>query len=248
MPVKETAPKALLARVAPARKRRVRSSLPVYPTSTESKAGRQGRPSRAEQIRRQDLLLDVALEEFIAEGFSGASIETIASKAGVGKSTIYRNFTTKQGLLLAVASRRVFELGARWSELNFDINDPEGTLYQIALMSYREWSGKSLPIYRIIYTEATRLPDLARQVHDLTLHDAIWPVTDYFQKLQDIGFIQVKDVTEATSMFLTIAVGGARLLIIPSELDDDAKHHLAREAVQSFLYGYAALRPTGRSL
>jgi TetR/AcrR family transcriptional repressor of mexJK operon len=184
-------------------------------------------------------LLDAALDEFIVHGFSGASIETIASTAGVGKSTIYRNYETKQGLLLAVASRRMRELGTRWSNLRFDIDDPEGTLYRIALMSYNEWSGKSLPIYRIIYTEAARLPDLARAVHDLTLTEAIWPVSAYFQQLQDRGYISVKNVAETASMFLTTAVGGARFLMVPSLLDDDARERLARDAVQSFLFGCA---------
>lgn len=205
--------------------------------------GRKGRPSRDEQSRRQDVLLDVALDEFLQEGFGGANIETIARKAGVGKSTIYRNYNTKQGLLLAVAQRRMAELGARWCELSFDLDDPEGTLYQIAQMGFEEWSGKSLPIYRIIFTEATRLPKLARVVHDLSLTNAVWPVTDYFQQLQDRGTIAVRDVAEAVSTFLTIAVGGTRFLIMPSQLDGAARDQLARDAVQFFLHGCSTRGP-----
>ena len=210
---------------------------PIKPERVQP--NRQGRPSRDEQTRRQDVLLDVALEEFQAEGFGGANIETIARKAGVGKSTIYRNYKTKQGLLLAVAQRRMAELGARWCEIAFDPEDAEGTLYRIARIGFEEWSGKSLPIYRIIYTEATRLPELARVVHDLSLTNAVWPVKDYFQLLQDRGTITVRDVAEAVSTFLTIAVGGTRFLIMPSQLDADARDQLARDAVQFFLYGCA---------
>ncbi len=204
-----------------------------------AEARRRGRPSREEQLRREDLVLDIALEEFLAEGLNGANIETIARKAGVGKSTIYRKFANKQGLLLAVARRRMVELGERWSEVPFDIDDPEGTLYRIALVSYREWSGKSLPIYRIVYTEAERMPEIARAVDAMTRQSAISPILDYFQQLQDRGVIEVEDIAEAASLFLVVAAGALRSFLIPVELDEEARARLARDAVQFFLYGYA---------
>lgn len=184
-------------------------------------------------------MLDVALEAFLDEGLGGANIEAIARKAGVGKSTIYRKYASKQGLLLAVAQRRMRELGERWAEFPFDIADPEETLYRIALMSYREWSGKSLPIYRIIYTEAERMPEIARAVDEMSRQSAIGPVLDFFQQLQERKVIAVKDVAEAASLFLVVAAGAMRSFLIPIHLDDAARSQLARDTVQFFLYGYA---------
>lgn len=202
-------------------------------------ASRPGRPSREEQLRRENMVLDIALQDFLKEGLNGANIETIARKAGVGKSTIYRKYESKQGLLLAVAQRRMVELGERWAEFRFDIDDPEGTLYRIALVSYREWSGKSLPIYRIIYTEAERIPEIAQAVTAMSKQSAIGPILDYFQHLQDNGVIDVNDVAEAASLFLVVAAGALRSFFFPVELDDDGRAKLARDAVQFFLYGYA---------
>lgn len=208
-------------------------------SAPDGKARRRGRPSREDQSRREDLVLDVALNAFLAGGLNGANIETIAREAGVGKSTIYRKYESKQGLLLAVAARRMAELSRRWAAFRFDIDDPEGTLYRIALMSYREWSGKSLPIYRIIYTEAERLPEVARAVEQMTRQSAIRPVLDFFQQLQDRGVIAVRDVAEAASLFLVVAAGAMRSFLLPVELDEDARSQLARDAVQFFLHGYA---------
>lgn len=184
-------------------------------------------------------MLDIALQEFLAKGLSGANIETIARKAGVGKSTIYRKYGSKQGLLLAVAQRRMTELGERWAEFPFDIDDPEGTLYRIALVCYREWSGKSLPIYRIIFTEAERMPDIAEAVTEMTRQSAIGPILAFFQQLQDHGIIDVEDVAEAASLFLVVGAGAMRSFLTPVELDEEGQAKLAREAVQFFLYGYA---------
>ena len=201
-------------------------------------SNRAGRPSREEQLLREDRVLDVALREFLAQGLNGANIETIARDAGVGKSTIYRKYGNKQGLLLAVAQRRMRELEDRWQEFAFDINDHEGTLYRIALMSHREWSGKSLPIYRIIYTEAERMPDIAKAVDEMSKKSAIRPVLEYFQQLQDREIIAVRDVAEAASLFLIIAAGAMRSFLIPVELDDEGRSQLARDAVKFFLHGY----------
>jgi AcrR family transcriptional regulator len=212
---------------------------------TAQRPGRQGRPSRDEQVRRENLVLDVALEEFLSHGLDGANIEAVARKAGVGKSTIYRKYGSKQGLLLAVASRRMDELGERWATILFDIEHPEATLYSIALTSYLEWSGKSMPIYRIVYAEATRLPDFAHSVYELTMRKSFRPVADYFQRLQDTGFIDVPDATEAASTFLTIAAGGTRFLLVPTTLDAAARERLARDAVRTFLYGNARRRTAG---
>lgn len=217
--------------------------MAARPEKAAKAPGRQGRPSREEQIRRENLLLDVALEQFLAHGLNGANIEAVARKAGVGKSTIYRKYANKQGLLLAVASRRMDELGIRWSQIIFDIENPEATLHSIALTSYLEWAGKSLPIYRIVYAEAARLPDFALTFYQMTMHKSFRPVADYFQKLRQRGFIDVLDATDAAATFLTIAAGGTRFLLVPTELDEAGREQLAREAVQTFLYG-RAVRPS----
>ena len=44
-------------------------------------------------------VLTVALELFIAHGIAGMSIEQVAKRAGVGKPTIYRRWSTKERLV-----------------------------------------------------------------------------------------------------------------------------------------------------
>jgi TetR/AcrR family transcriptional regulator len=50
-------------------------------------------------------ILDSAEEEFLAKGFSGASINTIADHADIHKSLIYHHYKSKEGLWKAVKSR-----------------------------------------------------------------------------------------------------------------------------------------------
>lgn len=56
-----------------------------------------GRP-RSEESHQA--ILDATLELVAAEGVQGTSIEAIAARAGVGKTTIYRRWSTKDELII----------------------------------------------------------------------------------------------------------------------------------------------------
>lgn len=57
-----------------------------------------GRPRSPET---DDAILDSAMEVFCDSGYDGLSVESVAARAGVGKSTIYRRYPTKLDLVMA---------------------------------------------------------------------------------------------------------------------------------------------------
>jgi AcrR family transcriptional regulator len=64
------------------------------------------RPTRVEVRER---ILDAASKVFAAEGFAGATIDTIGQAAGFTKGAVYSNFDSKDELFLALLDRE-FEL------------------------------------------------------------------------------------------------------------------------------------------
>ena len=71
----------------------------VVMTNVTKPAGRNaGRPRSAEADRA---ILDAALATFIEHGYQGMSVEAVAERAGVGKTTIYRRWPSKQDLVVA---------------------------------------------------------------------------------------------------------------------------------------------------
>ncbi|HEX4279777.1 MAG TPA: TetR/AcrR family transcriptional regulator [Solirubrobacteraceae bacterium] len=61
-------------------------------------ARRDNRPDpRIERSRM--VILEAAVEELAAEGYGGVTIESVAARAGVGKSTIYRHWRDKLDLI-----------------------------------------------------------------------------------------------------------------------------------------------------
>ena len=59
-----------------------------------------GRPRSCEA---DAAILDAATELFCELGYDGLSIEGVAAKAGVGKTTIYRRYPTKLDLVMAAS-------------------------------------------------------------------------------------------------------------------------------------------------
>jgi AcrR family transcriptional regulator len=60
---------------------------------------------RKTKEERREAVLDAALEVFAADGFSGASTEEIAAKAGISQPYVFRLFGTKKELFKAVIGR-----------------------------------------------------------------------------------------------------------------------------------------------
>lgn len=61
--------------------------------------------SRLPRARREELLLDAAIDEFGAYGYAGASLGRMAERAGVSKALILTYFGSKDGLFAACLQR-----------------------------------------------------------------------------------------------------------------------------------------------
>ena len=69
------------------------------------------RKPRADAQRNRERILEVAKQEFTRSG-ANASLEEIAKKAGVGPGTLYRHFSTREELLVAVYRSEMEKLAA----------------------------------------------------------------------------------------------------------------------------------------
>ena len=67
-------------------------------------------PRRARIAVKKDGILDAALEVFLTEGFTGASMERVAAAASVSKMTVYRHFESKEALFLATINRHCAQI------------------------------------------------------------------------------------------------------------------------------------------
>jgi AcrR family transcriptional regulator len=82
-------------------------------------APRRGRPTPTQSAAIERAIRDAAAEAFLSLGYEGTSMEGVASRAGVPKSTLYKRYPEKRALLRAVLSERV----ARWCEIELQPDD-----------------------------------------------------------------------------------------------------------------------------
>jgi AcrR family transcriptional regulator len=66
-------------------------------------------------------ILDAALTEYLAHGFRRTSVDDVARRAGIGRATIYRRFTTRDDLIQAVLVRECRRFFADIAEATRDL-------------------------------------------------------------------------------------------------------------------------------
>lgn len=59
------------------------------------------KPGRPRSEQAEQAIIDAALELFAERGVDGVCVEAVAARAGVGKATIYRRWSSKEDLLIA---------------------------------------------------------------------------------------------------------------------------------------------------
>jgi AcrR family transcriptional regulator len=63
------------------------------------------RPGRPRSSTAHEAIVQSAVVLFIEQGFEGMSLEAVASRAGVGKATIYRRWSSKEDLVIDAVAR-----------------------------------------------------------------------------------------------------------------------------------------------
>ena len=123
-------------------------------------------PSKSESDKGKAILAG-ALQVFTKYGYAAASMDRIASAAGVSKPTLYSYFQDKEGLFVALmqqltkkSNQIIFSLG---TGLNLQ-TPPDKMLRQIATSVLEEFSHNQqlLTLMRLIIGESERFPQLAR--------------------------------------------------------------------------------------
>lgn len=118
-----------------------------------------GRPTDSAGVaQRSDTILAVAIQVFAQRGFAATDVQEIADKAGVGKGTIYRHFTNKEGLFLAAAESGVQQLKAALDER---MQHEQHTLDRLrtALLTALEFFDKHPELVELIIQERAHFRD-----------------------------------------------------------------------------------------
>ena len=199
---------------------------------------------RTDRTRKAILLAGEKL--FLANGFSGTSMDQIAKVAGVSKQTVYTRLRSKEELFLNVVEAMT---GAAGDELAETVADPAagGSLSEF-LRAFAEeqlhivLTSRLVKLRRLVIGEVGRFPELGVMLHRRGPGRSIERLSMILARFRSADAIDVPNPDEAAAYFNWLLMGGpvndAMLLgdaAIPSEA---AKRHHANECVRIFLSAY----------
>ena len=122
---------------------------------------------RRKQARPGELL-DAALDLFVDKGYAATRSEEVAVRAGVSKGTLFLYFPSKEELFKAVVRENVVRHQTEGAEEIARFEGPTAQLLEYLMLEWwrRYGATKAAGISKLIMSEASNFPDLARFFQD----------------------------------------------------------------------------------
>lgn len=160
-----------------------------------------GRPvGRPPDPAKSDVIVDIAWEMFLAQGFEGTTIEAIAQQAGVSKATIYKHFADKIAVFEAGVARemRLIEATQNVSGGKLPGVSLEDTLlsFGMGIMGFLV-SDHAVDFYNSLSGELRRHPELAQRFYEKGPGRTRANLADLLRLAAERGDINVKDPEQA---------------------------------------------------
>jgi len=203
---------------------------------------RVGRPRRGTESARADTLLAAATRVFLRDGYGSASIDRVASEAGVSTRTIYERFKNKAELLGAVTTRLIErDMASVLATEDLGRLQPKQALTVIGqVITGRTCDPDSAALFRILATEAHRFPELAAKMRGTAKAGVYTAIATYFSGQIRRGALQLSDPDRAAALFLQMICAELHECLLFGSSEEMAKldfHAHLDNVVEIFLYG-----------
>lgn len=180
-------------------------------------------------------LLDAAMNEFLDNGYPGASVDRIAARVRSSKATIYRQFGNKEKLFRYLIEGEIFAS----SRAEFPVDPAEAPEAALAALARRvlDWQldPANIRFHRLLIEEADFVPDLARQFHDVR----VAVVAQALDRLLRAYVLPLPNAFAAEA-FYTLATFAVRFLTTRAAPDSRQRDQYSRECARLFLSGFRA--------
>jgi TetR/AcrR family transcriptional repressor of mexJK operon len=152
-------------------------------------------------------LVQTAMEVFIAEGYH-ASVDRIATLAGVAKQTLYNHFPRKADLFAEVIRQATVELLVALGDDGEDLRERLtrfGVRYREKLLS-----PAGLGLYRTLVAATPRFPELAAAFYETGPQRTAERLRAVLEEAMRRGELRAENPEFATRMLLSMLVGVER--------------------------------------
>jgi AcrR family transcriptional regulator len=200
-----------------------------------------GLPRREQnRLTRQRAILDAALTVFAAQGYSGTTMDAVASEAGVTKPTLYSYFPSKEALFQAMLLAK--------RDLMLDVFDhPSGDMVADLFRFSHAYADTvmrpdMLSLARLIIGEVTRFPEIGRAYQASGPDQLLHGIMHYLQTQRASGRLAFDDAELAAQDLWGLILSAPRTqgLHRPDALPDRATlDRYIRNGLKVFLRAYS---------
>ena len=193
------------------------------------------------RMDRERRILDAALTVFARMGYSGATMDAVASEAGLTKPTVYSYFPSKESLFSAMM------LGKRDRMLDvFEHPSPEGMVMDLYTFAWDYADTVMRPdllaLARLIIGEVQRFPEIGRAYQASGPDHVLRGIMHYLEARREDGLLDFDDAELAAQDLwgLVLSAPRTQALYMPDRLPD--RSELARyvmNGLRVFLKAYS---------
>ena len=192
------------------------------------------------RLNRERAILDAALKVFAAQGFSGATMDAVATEAGLTKPTLYSYFPSKDDLFQAMMLAK--------RDLMLDVFDhPSGSMVADLLdfaWAYADTVMRPdmLSLARLIIGEVSRFPEIGRAYQASGPDHLLHGIMRYLATQRDAGRLAFDDAELAAQDLwgLILSAPRTQALHLPDALPDRATlNRYITNGLRVFLKAYS---------
>ncbi len=173
-----------------------------------------------------------AFEAFVEHGVGGTTTDEIARRARVSKREIYRLFGSKEALFADLVRERADDMRAALAltpatsrEAALETLERFGREF-LALLT----APTTVAVYRLAVAEASRSPELGRQL-DAQGRGTVWAaLTRWMAEAQATGALPVPDVERAAGSFMALLMADLPVRLMLGAVPTPASTEIARRA------------------
>lgn len=164
---------------------------------------------RLKRLAKETRILQAALSEFAAQGYTGASMDAIAARATVSKPTLYQYFGTKDQLFAAIMREGHVHMLEPFHHpsgkgMVQDLHDFATAYAEIVL------NPDFLSLARLIIGEAARFPEIGRAYQASGPERALQGIMDYLTAQRDAGRLSFQDAELAAEDLWSLILSALR--------------------------------------
>lgn len=215
---------------------------PFSRKSAAKAAGKAAGPGRPKDLGKRAAILEAAKDLFVEQGYTGVSMDSIASRAGVSKLTVYSHFGDKEALFTEAVKSKCEEM---LPDTLFVAPQPGPVREQLMGIGMAFFqmitSDAAVSVQRVMMAPDTdeRLRTMFWQAGPQRTNEAL---AEFLRARVTAGELDIADLATAAQQFLTLVKGELHTHMMcgcpTTPGDEDGRRHVAA-SVDFFLRAYA---------